>query len=143
MMPQQDTKSQAIAQDTLDRLAAVASTRGAWGAGGEQIAARIFPHYSQQFFNQGSVAGLSPFTGVQRTEEMVDATGALALTRFAAAVESMLTPRSRTGHYLKPADQRLLRNRDARLWYEDLNRSLFDYRYAPNANFASQNHENY
>ena len=101
MMPQQDTKSQAIAQDTLDRLAAVASTRGSWEAVWEQIAARIFPHYSQQFFNQGSVAGLSPFTGVQRTEEMVDATGALALTRFAAAMESKLTPRSGTWHYLK------------------------------------------
>ncbi len=58
-------------------------------------------------------------------------------------MESMLTPRSSTWHYLKPADRSLLQNREARLWYEDLNRVLFDYRYAPNANFASQKHEDY
>jgi len=139
-MNQQDTTSQAIAQDVLDRLAAVSGIRGSWEATWEQIAQRIFPHYTQQFYSQ---SGNPPFSGVQRTEEMVDATGALALTRFAAAMESMLTPRSSTWHYLKPADKALLKNREARLWYEDLNRALFDYRYAPNANFASQKHEDY
>lgn len=139
-MPQQSQHEQDIVKDTCDRLQAVQGTRGNWESVWEQIAARIFPHYSQQFQSQGSA---QPFTGQQKMEEMVDATGALALTRFAAAMESMLTPRSSTWHYLQPADRTLLRNREARLWYENLNRLLFDYRYAPNANFASQKHEDY
>lgn len=139
-MPQQSQHEQDLVKDTLDRLRAVQGTRGNWESVWEQIAARIFPHYSQQFQSQGSA---QPFTGQQKMEEMVDATGALALTRFAAAMESMLTPRSSTWHYLQPADRTLLRNREARLWYENLNRMLFDYRYAPNANFASQKHEDY
>ena len=139
-MAQQSQHEQELVRDTMDRLQAVQGTRGNWESVWEQIAARIFPHYSQQFQSQGAA---QPFTGQQKTEEMVDATGALALTRFAAAMESMLTPRSSTWHYLQPADRTLLRNREARLWYEDLNRVLFEYRYAPNANFASQKHEDY
>lgn len=131
-----------IAKDVIDRLQAVAGTRGAWEAVWEQIAQRMFTQYASQFTNAGAGTPNNS-SGVQRTEEQVDATAALALTRFAAAMESMLTPRSSTWHYLKPADRALLKNREARLWYEDLNRVLFDYRYAPNANFASQKHEDY
>jgi len=131
-----------IVQDVKDRFDAVASTRGNWESVWEQIAERIFTQYAKQFVNR-SAGQPNDYTGTQRTEEMVDATGALALTRFAAAMESMLTPRSSTWHYLKPADRSLLKNREARLWFEDVNRTLFDYRYAPNANFASQKHEDY
>lgn len=131
-----------IVQDVKDRFEAVAATRGNWESVWEQIAERIFTQYAKQFVNR-SAGQPNDYTGTQRTEEMVDATGALALTRFAAAMESMLTPRSGTWHYLKPADRALLRNREARLWFEDLNKALFEYRYAPNANFASQKHEDY
>jgi len=131
-----------IVQDVKDRFDAVANTRGTWESVWEQIAERIFTQYAKQFVNR-SAGQPGEYHGTQRTEEMVDATGALALTRFAAAMESMLTPRSSTWHYLKPADRALLKNREARLWFEDVNRTLFDYRYAPNANFASQKHEDY
>ncbi|HMU56601.1 MAG TPA: portal protein, partial [Nitrospira sp.] len=131
-----------IVQDVKDRFDAVAGTRGNWESVWEQIAERIFTQYAKQFVNR-SAGQPNDYQGTQRTEEMVDATGALALTRFAAAMESMLTPRSSTWHYLKPADRTLLRNREARLWFEELNKVLFEYRYAPNANFASQKHEDY
>jgi len=131
-----------IAKDVCERLDAVAATRGNWESTWEQIAERIFTQYAKQFVNR-SGSSLQDYTGVQRTEEMVDATGALALTRFAAAMESMLTPRSSTWHHLKPADRALLKDRESRLWYEEVNRLLFEYRYAPNANFASQKHEDY
>lgn len=103
-----------IAKDTIERLQAVAGTRGAWEAVWEQIAQRMFTQYASQFTNAGAGTPNNS-SGVQRTEEQVDATAALALTRFAAAMESMLTPRSSTWHYLKPADRALLKNREARL----------------------------
>jgi hypothetical protein len=132
----------AIARDVCEQLDAVAATRGQWESVWEQIAERMFTQYAKQFVNRNTAA-LQGYGGVQRTEEQVDSTAALALTRFAAAMESMLTPRSSTWHYLKPSDRAVLKNREARLWYEEVNRLLFEYRYAPNANFASQKHEDY
>ena len=76
-------------------------------------------------------------------EELYDATGALALTRFAAAMESMLTPRNSQWHSLQPSDPALKKRRNVQLWFEELTQMLFKYRYAPAANFASQQHENY
>lgn len=118
-----------------------AGLRGNWEMIWEQIARRILTQYSQQFTAQGRT--LTSFPGQQYTDEMVDATGALALTRFAAAMESMLTPRNSTWHYLKPSDPVLMKDREVRLWFEEVTRLLFQYRYAPKANYASQKHEDY
>ena len=118
-----------------------AGLRGNWEMIWEQIARRVLTQYAQQFTSQNR--STVSFQGTQYTEEMVDATGALALTRFAAAMESMLTPRNSTWHYLKPSDPALMKDRPARLWFEEATRLLFQYRYAPNANYASQKHEDY
>ena len=117
-----------------------ASLRGNWESVWEQIAQRVLTNYTQQFTGGNRASHIS---GQQRTEEMVDATGALALTRFAAAMESMLTPRNSTWHYLKPSNPFLMKDRPTRLWFEEANRLLFQYRYAPHANYASQKHEDY
>jgi len=105
----------------------------------EEIARRVLPDYSGSFTGRGNTR--TP--GDKRTEEMVDATAALALTRFAAAMESMLTPRNSVWHSLVPSDDSLMRNRTVRLWFEALTKKLFKYRYSPKANFASQKHEDY
>lgn len=118
-----------------------AGQRGQWEKVWEEIARRILTQYTQQFTGIGR--GEVGRTGQQYTEEMVDATGALALTRFAAAMESMLTPRNSTWHYLKPTNAYLMKDRQVRLWFEEATRLLFQYRYAPRANFASQKHEDY
>lgn len=114
------------------------SGRGTWENHWEEIAARVLPSYWHSFQQQGMVT-----QGEKRTQQMYDATAALALPKFAAAMESMLTPRSGKWHRLVPADKFLMRNRTVRLWLDDLNDALFQYRYAPRANFASQQHEIY
>ena len=114
------------------------STRGVWEGHWEEIAQRVLPSYSQSF-----VTRQTQTPGAKRTQQMYDATAALALPKFAAAMESMLTPRSGKWHRMVPADKFLLRNRSVRLWLDDLNDALFQYRYAPRANFASQQHEIY
>ncbi len=108
----------------------------------EQIARRVLTNYANQFQSQNRF-NLQYNQGVQYTEEMVDATGANALLRFGAVMETMLTPRSSTWHYLEPSDTVLMKDRAVRLWFEEATRLLFKLRYAPSANFASQKHEDY
>lgn len=129
-----------IADDCIARCDQAARNRGNWENIWEQVARRILPQYTNTFHQQ---YGYLENQGQQKTDEMVDATGMLALPKFAAAMESMLTPRNSTWHRVKPYDKSILRNRAAAAWYDDLNQTLFDYRYAPHANFASQMHEGY
>ena len=128
------------AQSIIKEQEIASGLRGNWESVWEQIAQRVLTNYAQQFAGQNRS---DQYPGQQRTEEMVDATGALALTRFAAAMESMLTPRHSIWHYLKPSEPALLKDRETRLWFEDITRLLFQYRYAPRANYASQKHEDY
>jgi hypothetical protein len=128
------------AQRVISEQEAAAGLRGNWEQVWDQIAERILPSYAKQFQARNHT---SQMPGVQNMAEMVDSTGALALTRFAAAMESMLTPRNNTWHHLIPSDDALMKDRETRLWFEDLTKTLFKYRYAPRANYASQKHEDY
>lgn len=136
----QSAALQKLADDTIKEQEALMSTRGNWEVTWEAIAARIFTMYAGQFQGQNLS---NPMSGQQRTTEQVDATGAGALVRFAAAMESMLTPRNSRWHRLVPSNKTLKRDRSVMLWFEDLTDVLFDYRYSPRANYASQKHEEY
>ena len=114
------------------------TVRGTLDSHLEEIAKRIAPSYSGSFHREQN---LTP--GQKRTEEMVDATGALALSRSASALESMLTPTSSLWHGMAPVLKSLLKDRRVREWFQDLQRIVFQYRYAPRANFASQKRADY
>ena len=128
-----------IALDACARFNVAIGARGALESHLEQIAQRFWPDYSFVFTSHG----MSRTPGAIKTEEMVDATGALALSRFAAVMESMLTPRNSIWHNLAPDDKVLKRNRLTMMWFEDVRDLLFKYRYAPKANYQSQKHEDY
>jgi hypothetical protein len=129
-----------IASEIVRRYDNVAKNRGNWESQWEEIAKRILPQYSSTFVGLES----TPLNqGQRKTEYMVDSTGARALPKFAAAMESMLTPRNSTWHRLAPMDKTLKRSRAVMQWYDLANQKLFDYRYAPRANFAAQMHEGY
>jgi head-to-tail connecting protein len=105
----------------------------------EQVAARVLPQYRNKFLGRG----INHTEGLQGNELMYDATASLMLPKFGAVMEAMVSPRSSKYHRLVPPDKTLLRNRAAREWFEDTNDKLFAYRYAPQANFASQKQEDY
>lgn len=105
----------------------------------QEIAERIIPGHSRMFTSRGSNAT----KGEKRSEHVFDSTGAIALDRFAAIVDSLLTPRNQTWQRLMASDPVLNKNREVRRYFEEANRMLFKYRYAPRANFASQNQQNY
>lgn len=125
----------------IEEYRRIEGLRGQWESVWEQIARRVLPHYVDQF--TAARTSMLGTTGRQAMEDMVDATGALALVRFASIMDWLLTPRGSTWHYLKPSNPLLLKDRAVRLWFDEVTRLLFQYRYAPKANFASQKHENY
>ena len=79
----------------------------------------------------------------RRAERLFDDTAPLALGRFAAAMESVLTPRTRKWHTLVTGDPVLDEDPEVSRWLEWLRDMLFRARYAPEANFANQVTEAY
>lgn len=119
-----------------------ANARGTWDNHWVEIAERIMPGWADSFrrnhndenqFNKGE----------KGTEKIFDSTASVALGRFAAILDSLLTPRNQTWHRLTADDPVLQRNRNVRLWFDEATQRLFKYRYAPRANFAAQNQVSY
>jgi hypothetical protein len=113
--------------------------RGTWESHWAEIAERVLPRYHNTM--QRSTLNITP--GEKRTEKMFDATASLALERFAAAMESMLTPRNQKWHHLRSTNEDLNKVREVKLYFEEVNNRLFKERYSPKSNFASQQHEVY
>jgi hypothetical protein len=109
--------------------------RGAWESHWEEIAERVLTR-SAEFTGKRE-------QGDKRTHKLYDATAALALERFAAAVESLLTPRGATWHTIRSTNPDLNRDDEVKLWFDAVNQAMFHHRYSPRANFASQMHEGY
>jgi hypothetical protein len=78
--------------------------------------------------------------GQKKTQQQVDATGALALHRFCAIADSLVTPRNMKWHGLRATNDYVMKDRDTRLWFESTTNKLFKYRYQTDANFAGQNY---
>lgn len=127
--------NQELALSLCKRKDAMKQGRAVLDSHCQEIAKRVLPRQAE-FLH-------TPTAGEKRTELVYDFTGALALERYAAAMESMLTPRISMWHNLKPSDPDLAKIRSVKLFFEDLNKRLFSHRYSPKANFASQQAECY
>lgn len=112
--------------------------RNTFAAQWEEVAELILPTSRNTFYY-----GNFNWPGQKKTDRQVDATGMMALHRFAAICDSLLTPRNMTWHGLAASDENINKDRDVRLWFEKATRILFKMRYAPIANFAAQNQNNY
>jgi|TARA_R110002126_G_scaffold47787_1_gene133682 hypothetical protein len=129
-----------VAEQIIRRYDKLDGGLGTWRSHWEEVADRVLPRYAS---TMTAGAGDSQTRGEKRTEKMFDSTAALGLERFAAAMESMLTPRNQQWHRLTTSDPYLNRDRETKLWFEEATRVLFKHRYAPKANYASQQHEAY
>lgn len=136
---EQDTKTRELAERILHRAGQLESDRGTLDSHCEEVANVVLPSYRGTFNGRGEQTN----PGGKKTEHQYDATAALALTKFQAVMESMLTPRGSKWHRIVPVDKSLMRNRQVRLWYEQANDLLFAHRNAPHANFQSQKQEDY
>ena len=128
-----------IAEGIIRRYDKLEGERGTWDAHWREIAERVLPRYNHTFNRLTTTVT----RGEKRTEKMFDATAALALERFAAAMESMLTPRNSRWHRVLTTNPDLNRDRETKLFFEQVTNVLFKHRNSPRANYASQQHEVY
>lgn len=122
------------ASEIIARYDHALTMRGTLDAHCEEIARRVWPNYTGSFQNRG----ITRLEGEKRTEDMVDASAALALPKFGAVMESMLTPRGSIWQRVVPTDKILMRNRMVRMWCDDVTDILFAQRQRPIANFQGQ-----
>lgn len=132
-------KNQEIAKGICEEFARMQDGRLNFESHWEEIAERMIPAHKQAF----NAFGQFQSPGEKRTEFLFDSTASVALNRFSAILDSLLTPRNQTWHRLMASEPSLNKDRETRLWFEEATRILFKYRYAPMANFASQNQQNY
>jgi hypothetical protein len=107
----------------------------------EECAEILLPTSRNTFFYQNFNWG-----GEKKTQQQIDGTAGLALHRFCAIADSLVTPRNTKWHALTaggPNADYIMKDRQTRLWFEDLTRVLFTQRYKANANFSAQNYNNW
>jgi hypothetical protein len=134
-------KEDEIVQEALREYKFLAGDRGNFENHWLEIAQRVHPN-DRNMFQSRAFYGLAT-KGDKRTQELYDSTAAVALNRFSAILDSLLTPRNQTWHRVMASEPSLNKNRQVQLWFDEVNRLLFKYRYAPRANFSSQNQQNY
>jgi hypothetical protein len=120
----------------IDNQSQLESHRAVFESHWTEIAERCLPR--QDDFQKTPL-----MEGEKRTEKIFDATAVLALDRAASAIDSLITPATQQYHKLDPDDDRLMEDRDVRLYLDAVTKVLFRMRYRPLANFASQAHECY
>jgi hypothetical protein len=113
------------------------SRRSTFAGQWEEVAALILPTSVNTFFYQNYNT-----PGAKKTQQQVDATGALALHRFCAIADSLVTPRNMFWHGLQ-GNEYVMKDRNSRMWFENTTKLLFRMRYAATANFAAQNYNNW
>lgn len=119
----------AIVADLLRDQAAFETQRSHFDATNQRIAELIWPASALFQVKAGA-------QGQRRDQYAFDATAALALPRFAAAVEAVLCPRTQLWHTLAPADDELAKLPTVKRYCEALTKAVFRARYAAAAGFT-------
>jgi hypothetical protein len=134
-----------ISQREHDRVSAImrefseATTwRNTFAGQLEESAKLIWPEHRNTFFY-----GSYNWPGQKKTQQQVDATGMLALHRFAAIADSLLTPANSQWHALEANNDYVMKDRATRLYFDTLTKLLFKFRRNPLANFRGQNNSNW
>jgi hypothetical protein len=122
------------AEEALRRQSQMEGDRSVWEGHWTEVAERVLPR--QGDFNTKRTGG------EKLNEKIFDSTAVVALERFAAAMESVLTPRAKRWHELK-APASLQADEEVTRYLHEVTSRLFAARYSPQANFASQAHETY
>lgn len=123
------------ADEVIRRQEKMATDRAVFDAHWREIAQRVLP--------RSDLFRINRQPGDKHTEYVFDATASLALDRFAAAMESMLTPRTQQWHKLKTSHPQLAEDQQVAEYLDAVTECLFAVRYSPRANFASQANEAY
>lgn len=130
---------QGIAEELIRDFERLRKDRGVWEEHWREIAERMYPSHKDLFTSYGT----NQTKGDKRNQERFDSTGVLALKRFGAILDSLLTPRNSTWHRLIPNNETLKKSKIVQDYFQSVNEILFKQRYLPHANFSSQNQLQY
>ncbi len=136
--PAQSDYEEEVVTTRLQEFGQLNLWRSTTAAHWEEIAELIDPASRNTFYY-----GNYNWPGQKKTDRQVDATGMMALGRFSAILDSLLTPRNQLWHQLASDDSDVMADRDARLWYEQATKTLFQERYDAIANFTAANQQVY
>jgi hypothetical protein len=124
-----------LTDDLIRNFDQMASDRGNLNGHCAEIARLVWPMHRNLFDS----FGLQGTQGEKRNQDIMDSAPVLALQRFGAILDSMLTPRNSFWHQLTTDNEIIRKDKKSMEWFEKVNAKLFKERYAPKANFASQN----
>lgn len=127
------------AKEIIDRYGKAKTGRLNWESYWQETAEYVMPNMSNTFFE----GGYSLTQAEKKDRKRYDGSAEIALGRFAASMESMLTPRNSRWHALQSTDMALNKKPRVRSWFDNTTDALFKYRYDTAANFSSQNHEHF
>lgn len=131
-------KGREEAAEILREFTELEYRRGIWEQHWEQVAQQVLPYYSSSFYQQGNMV-----PGMKRNQNQYDVTANAALWKFAAAMESMLTPANNKWHRLRHPNADLMKRNDVQLWFDQVNDALFYYRYSPHSGYQANQHDGY
>lgn len=120
----------------LQRLEALQGARGVWESMWKRTAQRVWPD-ADEFQEERRTPGQ------RRDQRMFDHTPMEACEKFAAVMESLLTPRQRQWHTLRASDEGLHEDPAVKEWFEQVTKILFAVRSSPRATFYSEKHRGY
>lgn len=123
----------ALATELINKQKKLQGERSNWDNHWSEIAPLLLQRQDDFFMQRRT-------EGERRTRQKFDDTATIALERGAAAIESVLVPRSQKWHSIGLPDD-LEDDHEANVWADNLTNFLFRKRYEPQANFASQAHE--
>lgn len=129
---------QDIVIQSMREFSVLQAGRATFASQWEEVAELVLPTSRNTFY-----FGSFNFPGQKKTERQVDSNAAVALSRFGAILDSLLTPRNTFWHMLSVDNEELRKVREVRLWFELATNILFKQRYKPTANFSSQNLNTY
>jgi len=104
----------------------------------EEASQLVWPEQRNTFYY-----GTWNWPGQKKTAQQVDASGMLALHRFAAIADSLLTPANSEWHTLEASNEYVMKDRATRIWFDTVTRLLHKFRRNPLANFRGQNNMNW
>lgn len=132
-MNNEDSK---LVQEILADHSRMKSGRTAFEEQWNEVIDRALPRYAG--FGRGRET-----PGQKKTERIFDSTPQLAMRHFAAAMDSMITPRTQKWHGLTISDRDLRELPSVKQYLENVTDTLFAMRYQWRSNFAPQIGESY
>jgi hypothetical protein len=134
----QSSYEEQIVGETLLEFNALRLWRDTTASHWEEVAELVLPTSRNTF-----LYGNFNWPGQKKTDRQIDCSGMMALQRFCAICDSLLTPANSYWHGLAAKDDYVMKDRATRLWFEDATRRLFKCRTDPMANFRGQTFNNY